>query len=209
MTPGWHPETAVSQAPAEATRCKPEAPSGRRLLEATYRTERRELLRYLSRRAGADIAPDLVQEVFARALSSRQVDHLDNPAAFIRRIARNLLIDRARRCATQPAILFDFDDQRDRVEPPDQTWAIEAADLLRTYEQVVAALPDKTRRVFLLHRREKLSYRQIAEAIGIRSSTVEYHMKRALAACRASIAAYYAGAPISLPPSNGARHSER
>ena len=207
--PCRQPETATSQAPTEAPRSKSEAPSGRRSLEAVYRTERRELLRYLGRRAGADIASDLVQEVFARALSSRQVDHLDNPAAFIRRIARNLLIDRARRRVTQPVVLFDFDEQYDRVEPPDQTWAIEAADLLHTYEQAVAALPDKTRRVFLLHRQEKLSYRQIAEVIGIRFSTVKYHMKRALAACRASIAAYSSGAPIPVPPSNGERRGQR
>ncbi len=206
---GWQPDAAVSQAPTKATQCKPDASSGARSLEAVYRAERRDLLRYLSRRAGADIAPDLVQEVFARALSSRQVDHLDNPAAFIRRIARNLLIDRARRRVTQPVVLFDFDEQYDRVEPPDQTWAIEAADLLHTYEQAVAALPDKTRRVFLLHRQEKLSYRQIAEVIGIRFSTVKYHMKRALAACRASIAAYSSGAPIPVPPSNGERRGQR
>jgi len=207
--PGWQPEAAASRAPTEATRCKPDASSGGRSLEAVYRTERRELLRYLGRRAGADLAPDLVQEVFARALSSRQADHLDNPAAFIRRIARNLLIDRARRRVTQPVTLFDFGEQRDLVEPPDQAWAIEAADLLRTYEQALMALPDKIRRVFLLHRQGKLTYRQIAEKIGASFTTVEYHMKRALAACRASIAAYYAGVPTPVPPSNGARHGRR
>ncbi|OJU23417.1 MAG: hypothetical protein BGN95_07905 [Sphingomonas sp. 66-10] len=164
------------------------------------------MLRYLGRRVRADIAPDLVQEVYARALCSRQVDHLDNPAAFIRRITRNLLIDRARRRAIHPAIMVDFDDQHDLVEPAEQTWAIEAADLLRIYEQTVAALPDKTRRVFLLHRQEQLTYQQIAEASAISILTVKYHMTRALAACRAAIAANCAGAPTPHPARAGARH---
>lgn len=116
-----------------------------------------------------------------RAASSEQASRLINPAAFIRRIARNLLIDRARRQKRDSIVFFSLDEQRDHVSPPDQCWNLEAADLLRLYEQAVDTLPEKTRRVFLMHRVEELSYRDIHERLGISIATVEYHMIKALA----------------------------
>ncbi len=42
------------------------------------------------------------------------------------------------------------------------------------------ALTPKTREVFLLHRAQELSYKEIAAKLEISISTVEYHMARAL-----------------------------
>lgn len=150
-------------------------------LEDAFRSERRRLLRYLGRRAGADHAPDLVQEVFARAAGSRQAGALANPAAFLTRIARNLLIDRARRRQANNVILFPLDEARDEVVQPEQDIALQASDLQRAYEQAIDRLPEKTRRVFLMSRAENLTYRQISEELGITVATVEYHMMRAIA----------------------------
>lgn len=150
-------------------------------LEDAFRSEREKLLRYMGRRVGQDMAPDMVQEVFTRAAGSEQASRLVNPVAFIRRIARNLLIDRARRRKHSNVILFPFDEERHLATPPDQAWNIEATDLFRHYEAAVDALPEKTRRVFLMHRVDELSYRQIHEQLGISVATVEYHMMKALA----------------------------
>jgi RNA polymerase sigma factor (sigma-70 family) len=156
-------------------------PSPAPSLEETFRSERGKLLRYLGRRAGHDAAPDLVQEVFARAASSNQAARLINPAAFVKRIARNLLIDRARSRASNNVVLFPLDEERDISVPPEQGLAIEAQDLLRIYKQAVERLPDKTRRVFLMSRTDNLSHREISEEIGISVATVEYHIMRAIA----------------------------
>jgi HEPN domain-containing protein len=85
-----------------------------------------------------------------RAASSEQASRLINPAAFIRRIARNLLIDRARRQERNTLVFFPIDEQRDLSSPPEQCWNLEAADLLRLYESAVDSLPEKTRRIFLM-----------------------------------------------------------
>ncbi len=157
-------------------------------LDETFRTERSALLRYLGRRAGHDAAPDLVQEVFARAASSAQASRLANPAAFVRRIARNLLIDRARRRESDNNIvIFPLDEQRDASVLPEQTLNLEAADLLRIYEQAVNDLPEKTRRVFVMSRDEELTYSQISEQLGISMATVQYHMVRAIAFVAAAV----------------------
>ncbi len=121
-----------------------------------------------------------MQEVFARAAGSEQRHQLANPGGFLRRIAQNLLIDRGRRERSNPVVLFPFEEQRDGFTAGEQEWRIEANDLLGLYEQAVDAMPWKTRRVFLMHRVDELSYREIHEALGISIATVEYHMMKAL-----------------------------
>ena len=154
--------------------------AARAQLDQAYRNEAGRLLRYVGSRAGHEAAADLVQEVFVRAAGSRQLGLLANPAGFLRRVARNLLIDRARSRRTRP-VLLSLDEALDAPMAPEQALELEAADLLRQYEQSVAALPAKTRRVFLMHRVEGLTYRDIHLELRISISTVEYHMMKALA----------------------------
>jgi len=149
-------------------------------LDAIYRTHRISLFHFLRRKAGSEEAPDLVQEVFARAAGSEQRHQLVNPGGFLRRIAQNLLIDRARRQKSARATFFPLREERDGATPAAQEWNLEAADLLRLYEAAVDAMPPKTRRVFLMHRVDELSYREIHELLGISIATVEYHMMKAL-----------------------------
>lgn len=156
--------------------------------EDIYRTEHRRLLRKLRRRVGPDEAPDLVQEVFARFLRREALGRIENPAAYLSRITRNLLIDRARRKQRGTPIFFPFDDERDALSRPDQTWRIEASDLFRLYRQTVRAMPPKTRRVFLMRRVKHMSCKEIAAQLDISVATVEYHMVQALARCRAAVA---------------------
>ncbi|WP_234002478.1 MULTISPECIES: RNA polymerase sigma factor [Sphingopyxis] len=149
-------------------------------LDAVYRMHRTSLFHFLRRKAGPEEAPDLVQEVFARAAGSEQRHRLVNPGGFLRRIAQNLLIDRARRHKTTPTVFFPLREESDAVTPAAQEWNLEAADLLRLYETAVDAMPPKTRRVFLMHRVDELTYREIHEQLGISIATVEYHMMKAL-----------------------------
>jgi len=149
-------------------------------LEAVYRAHRMSLFHFLRRKAGADEAPDLVQEVFARAAGSAHRHQLVNPGGFLRRIAQNLLIDRARRQQSSRAVFYPLREESEGATPAAQEWNLEAADLLRLYEAAIDAMPPKTRRVFLMHRVDELSYREIHEALGISIATVEYHMMKAL-----------------------------
>ena len=160
------------------------------VFDAICHAEHARLLRYFNRRVGRDAAPDLVQEVFVRLLGSKQLDKIENPAAYLSRIARNLLIDRARRKQRDQIILYPLDEGRDAPARAEQAWRIEAMDLLRLFRQAVRAMPHKTRRVFLMHRLRRLTYKQIAERLDISIPTVEYHMSRALALCRDAVAMY-------------------
>lgn len=156
--------------------------------EAVCHTEHARLLRYLRRRVGPDEAPDLVQEAFARLLGARNPERIENPAAYLSRITRNLLINRARKRQRGLPLFFPLDEERTAPTAPEQTWRIEARDLQRLYRQAVRAMPPKTRRVFVMHRVHRQSYKDIAEQVGISVATVEYHMARALTLCRTAVA---------------------
>lgn len=151
------------------------------LLDTLFRTEASGLLRYFRRKVGDDAAPDLVQEVFVRIAGGRQTESLTNPPGYARRIARNLLIDRARRKAVADAIVVPLEPHHDVGVAAEQDGIVAAAQLIARYEGAIQSMSEKTRRVYLLHRVEEMSYRDIHQRLGISIATVEYHMMRAIA----------------------------
>ena len=118
-----------------------------------------------------------------RAATSPQLTDLRNPSGFLYRIARNLLVDEARRqkCRIRTVPLVENTDapccakQEDRIEVEETTGRFETA---------LAQLPEKTAGIFRMNRFEKKSYRQIHQELGIALPTVDYHMMKALAHLR-------------------------
>lgn len=162
-------------------------PSCCKILDNLYRRERAGLLAYLSRRVGHENAGDLVQEVFLRAATSPQLADLKNPGGFLHRIARNLLIDEARRRKCGIVTLPLIED----VDAPccaNQEHDMHAEESSRLLEEALAALPSKTARIYAMHRFEEKSYRQIHLELGIALPTVDYHMMKALAHLRGALA---------------------
>lgn len=163
-------------------------PFGANALAAIYHSEHAKLLRYLRSRVGAELASDLAQEVFARVAASPQLLRLDNPGGYLCRIAQNLLIDRQRvkRRKTEPLPLIEAIDA---PFAPEQEHDIMASDLQLTLDRALGKLPDRTRRIFLMHRFENMPYREIHRELGISLGAVEYHMARALAQIRGAVEA--------------------
>jgi len=152
-------------------------------LDRLYRHEAPRLARFFRcRMLETDDAPDLVQEAFARLVSFMARETLANPAPYLQRIARNLLFERSRgRARQQAALHIPLEDQHEPAVPPLQEHAIEERDVLRIYRQALDLLPEKTRTIFLLHRVEECTYREIGERLGISIPTVQYHIARSLA----------------------------
>lgn len=149
-----------------------------------YRSQHDRLFHFFRRKIGREAAPDLVQEAFTRMLRSGALERVENPQAYLNRTAQNLLIERARTWRRRHCMLCPLDEARDAAVPPEQEWHVEAAELRRAYRRVLLAMPRRTRRIFLMHRLKGMTYRDIAERLGIRNKTVEKHMGRALARCR-------------------------
>lgn len=153
------------------------------LLEEVYRSEAPRLARYFrSRMPVADDASDLVQEAFVRFAGLVGRASLTQPAAYLQRIARNLLYDRSKRAEARLARFHvPIGEGPEPAVRAEQGDGIEAGDLMRLYQRALGELPAKTREVFLLHRVEELTYREIGDRLGISVPTVQYHFARALA----------------------------
>ncbi|MCC4252557.1 sigma-70 family RNA polymerase sigma factor [Sphingobium naphthae] len=156
-----------------------ELPRNARLVEEIYRNEAPRLARYVRWRIRSrDEANDLVQEAFERLTRTFILGRVLDPRAYLRRIVENLLVDRRRRAPAGPHLPIEYAELL--PVPAEQSYALEAADMIMLFKQAVAALPPRTREVFKLHRLEELSYRDIAERLGISVRTVEWHIAKAL-----------------------------
>jgi len=152
------------------------------VLDSIYRAEAGGLKSYFSRRLRKEDEPsDYVNETFARLASSMSRELVREPRHYLRRIARNLLFERTRRLkvrAAYPHVLLTT-----ALEPsvlPDQMHQIEINELLETYRRALSELPTKTQEVFVLHRVDELTYKEVGKRLGISIPTVQYHMARAL-----------------------------
>ncbi|MBZ8139699.1 RNA polymerase subunit sigma-24 [Rubrivivax gelatinosus] len=123
-------------------------------------------------------ADDLVQEAWVRLECYRREQAVDEPEAFLMRVALNLSIDAHRsRLARGEEVALDD------VVLVDRTPSAEAVLLSR--ERVarlgvcLGRLNDKTRVIFLANRVDGLSYQQIATQHGLSVSAVEKHIAKA------------------------------
>lgn len=145
----------------------------------TERLHWNKLLKLVSRytRGRAD-AEDLLHSAYIR-LEQYRVDHVvENPSAFLVRTAANLAIDIHR----HERFWEPGDDKRDGECPDDaplQDEVIAARARLLRVKEGLAALPPRTREIFLMHRLRGLKYREIAVHFGISQSAVEKHIAKA------------------------------
>lgn len=125
---------------------------------------------------------DLVQEAFARLIESGGQRDVQYPAAYLFRIASNLIHDRGRRRARSPVEQeLDVEDAAFAVAP-EQENRRRLKDLQAILKVVLAELPSKTRDVFVMRRFKNMTTPEIAGALGISHRMVQKHMVRAMTA---------------------------
>lgn len=151
-------------------------------LNDLYQTQAPKLLRYFARRADLQDASDLMQESFARlADASAATDRMiEQPEAYLNRIATNLLRNRAK-TALQRSLAQHVPVEAESLAGPDMIAALEARDLLNRLQSALMRLRPKTREIFLAHRVDGVSYGDIAKRMGISVKGVEWHMTKAIA----------------------------
>jgi RNA polymerase sigma factor (sigma-70 family) len=157
-------------------------PDEQRLLDELYRSESPKLIRILSRQtSNSDDARDLVQDVFFRLarMRDRGPSSLERPQAYLRRIATNLLKDRAKTAFRHSAALHVVADEQS-LPGLDQHRLLESRDMLRRLDTAMMRLRPKTREIFMAHRIDGLSYAEIAELTGLSVKGVEKQMSKAL-----------------------------
>lgn len=151
-----------------------------RALGELYLAHAPRLLNYFSRRADRQDAGDLVHESFVRfADTALARTDIDCPEAYLNRIASNLLRDRAR-TALQRSLARHVPADDASLPGCDPVARLEARDSLARLDLALRRLKPKTRAIFLAHRRDGLSYREIADQTGLGLKGVEWHMAKAI-----------------------------
>ncbi|MES2326204.1 MAG: sigma-70 family RNA polymerase sigma factor [Pseudomonadota bacterium] len=140
------------------------------------------LVRQLARKTGCrELARDLANETFVRLLrmTAGNIGRIEQPEAFLRRVATNLLRDWARATALKQRSQLTLEIASD--QQLDQVAVLETRDTLRRLEQAVSKLKPKTREIFLAHRLHGFTYAEIAERTGLSVKGVEKQMSKAIA----------------------------
>jgi RNA polymerase sigma factor (sigma-70 family) len=173
--PGWEALARVAAGDADA-------------FAALVETHQERLLRLCERMLGdVEEARDAAQEVFLKAYR-KAADFRPQGQVYtwLYRIAINHCLNKLRRRRLVRFVRWEDPGERDTAafDPPDGGADPEAVlasrRRWRETRKVIARLPASQRAVLVLARFEGLSYRQIAEALGITEGAVESRLFRAM-----------------------------
>ena len=160
------------------------------LTELYHASYRRLVTQLYAFTADLTEAQDVVQEAFARALARpRVLDDLDNPEAWLRTVAINVVRRRWRRRQILDTILLRDRPIRDHVAAAPGPERTDLRDALAT-------LPRGYREVIVLHYFADLPVDEVAEVLGIAAGTVKSRLSRG----RAALAERLAGYPTEVIP---------
>jgi len=156
------------------------------MIDAWFHKHAHALGRFLRRyvRNEHDVE-ECVQETFLKVWRQEQRGVLrGEPVGYLYRTALNVARDRRRQDVARQTGSHDaLDEGRMEDGRPNAETALHWRQTIRQLEDALADLRPSTRRVFLLHHVENLTYPQIAACLGVTTRTVEREMARALDHC--------------------------
>jgi RNA polymerase sigma-70 factor (ECF subfamily) len=131
---------------------------------------------------------DMAQEAYLRAYVAEQRVTIDQPKAFLFRVARNLALNKLSEKSSQ---ITDYIEEAGATVVIETGAAIdeeiEAQQSFGLYCEAVASLPEKCRQVFLLRKVHGLTHKDIAERMALSSSSVEKYLRQGILACEVHI----------------------
>lgn len=153
-----------------------------RAFEALYQRHAGAMYQFAYKKVPVQaIVEDLLQEVFTNLYRRRaELSHIENIRSYLYNALRNRIFNELRNSLLH--------EQHHAQMPPEQVTGLHINYDLQQLEKVFAAALDKlterSREIFLLSRRDHLSYKEIAERLGISVKAVEKHMSRSLGVMR-------------------------
>jgi RNA polymerase sigma-70 factor (ECF subfamily) len=149
---------------------------------------RRELHRYLMRRLREpQDVDDLAQSVYERLLRFDDEKVVHKPLAYLYGVASHVLADFRIEEERDHEHVVAHDESEDWAECPSCILPDDLADRLNLQQQIdlaIAQLPPTHAAVLLSHKRDGLSYEEVAEKLGLSIHTVEKYVTQAKARLR-------------------------
>ncbi len=148
--------------------------------ETLYTRYRGPLYRYFVRQVVRSTVDDLFQEVWLRVIKGQARYRPEAPfAAYLYRIAHNVLVDYYRREGRAPELTSAEDLQLpDPGAGPER--AFTEIELRATISRALTDLPAAPREAFLLHEEAGLTLEQIAAVVGTGRETIKSRLRYAL-----------------------------
>jgi len=153
-----------------------------------YARHRGSLYRFFLRQVPRDTADDLYQETWLKVVRGAASYSASAPfAAYLYRIAHNVLVDHYRRAARGD--LGGTDDLPDIADPDDPPETeLDRATLKARLSAAIAALPPPQREAFLLHEETELTLDEIAAVVGTNRETIKSRLRYAVIKLRRALA---------------------
>jgi RNA polymerase sigma-70 factor, ECF subfamily len=135
-------------------------------------------------------AENITQDVFLNLwLNREKVEKSSSVKYYIFTIAYNSAISVIRKKIKDSNFIEYLKTHQDLVQEPVDL-QIEYNELDEKLNEIINALPDRQKKVYLLNRVEGLKYAEIAERLNISINTVENHLSRALNTIRKKLGNY-------------------
>lgn len=158
-------------------------------LEELFRTYYTELVRYaftIVREQGE--AEDIVQHLFVKLWEKREdLAIRKDVRSYLYRSTYNASVNAWKRTGRFTGTGESLQQVSASGQSSDR---VLSSELEARIEQAVQSLPEKCREVFMLSRFSELSYKEIADQLGISVKTVENHMGKALSIMRSQLSDY-------------------
>ena len=144
--------------------------------QAVYRELYPSLIRYVCRFTGdADTAADIAQDAFLRLLEHELPRNEVRPWIFV--VATNLARDGVRKTDRRRRLLMANPERREGLTSPQED--LERSERIEQVRLALDRLSDRDRQMLLM-REEGFRYAEIAEAVGVRPTSVGALVARAL-----------------------------
>ncbi len=158
-------------------------PPDRAPIQQLYRSHHTWLQSWLYRRVNDRCdAADLSQDTFVKLLTHAPPTELREPRAYLATIARRLLLNLYRRRSLEQAYLEALANMPEG-QAPSAEYQAALLEALNAVDRVLARLPGKARRAFLMSQVEGFSQEQIAQEMGVTVRSVQRWLVRAFEEC--------------------------
>lgn len=140
---------------------------------------------YLYYRSGdVLLSTDLAQDTFLRIWEKQLAIDPGKDIGLLYKIAGDLFVSHYRRDKTSAKVMKELVFENRSTSPEED---LQYKELKEKLERTLNSMPEKQRIVFLMSRKEELSYQEIAQRLSISIKTVEKRMSAALALLRRKI----------------------
>ena len=153
-------------------------------LDELYRRYRNFLVSYIGYQFGGreNDVEETIQQVFANIAASHDPGTIENPKAFLRRAAMNVIVSRRRKeqslsaCKAHVGYL-QSDGEKCHITPERHA---RNRELLNQVWQILRQMPQKRRQVFILHRIDGIPCAAIGRRLNISPSAAKKHLYKAI-----------------------------